>query len=150
MYSKGTPLRTALRTVLFLAIFFIFSSSFAGEVIKEACFKDVCIQAEVADNDLSRRKGLMFKESLSSDQGMLFIFDNEDIHSFWMKNMKFPLDIIWISEDKRTVYIKTDVEPCKEVCNTMIPKEKAKYVLEVNSGFVDTQEIKIGDQVSFN
>ena len=91
----------------------------------------------------------MFKESLSSDEGMLFVFEKEDMHSFWMLNMKFPLEIIWISQEGRVVYIAKSLYPCDEGCESIIPREKARYVLEVNAGFVDKYNVSIGEKVDF-
>jgi hypothetical protein len=105
--------------------------------------------AEVADTDTQRLLGLMFRKNLHPRRGMLFVFDREEPHAFWMKNTLFPLDIIWISQDKIIVDIKTDARPCKDACENFIPKQKAQYVLEVNAGFVKKYNIKITDRVGF-
>jgi uncharacterized membrane protein (UPF0127 family) len=91
----------------------------------------------------------MFRKSLSDNQGMLFVFEREDSYSFWMKNMLIPLDIIWIDKDKRIVDIKTDVLPCKDSCQGIMPQENSRYVLEVNAGFVEKNKVRIGDKVDF-
>lgn len=133
-----------------VALSFIFCSlCFAKDVIKEVCFQDVCIQAEIADTENKRKRGLMFREILSENQGMLFIFEQDDRYNIWMKNMQFALDIIWIGKDKRIVDIRTNVPPCKETCEGLIPQEKAQYVLEVNAGFTQENKIRIGDRVDF-
>lgn len=107
------------------------------------------MQVEIADTESKRQLGLMSRQSMPENQGMLFVFEKEETQSFWMKNMKFPLDIIWISEDKRIVDIKSNVLPCRDSCESIVPQAKAKYVLEVNAGFVERNKIRIGDEVSF-
>ena len=88
-------------------------------------------EVEIADDHKERRQGLMFRESLADDAGMLFVFDETKIYPFWMKNTLIPLHIIWISEDLQVVDVQYAV-PCKqEDCPQYVPKEMAKYVLEI-------------------
>jgi uncharacterized membrane protein (UPF0127 family) len=133
-----------------IILFLIFCSlCWAQPLIKEVCFKNTCVQAEIADTESKRRLGLMFRKNLPENQGMLFIFEREDRYSFWMKNMQISLDIIWIDKDKRIVDIKTNVPPCNDYCEGLTPRDKAQYVLEVNTGFAEKNIIKIGDRVDF-
>lgn len=111
------------------------------------CIKNICIEAEIAATPEARINGLMFRQELEPGKGMLFILGEESKESFWMKNMKFPLDIIWINKDKVIIEISKDARPCLEDCLSISPKEKASYVLEVNSGFCDRFDIKAGDKV---
>ena len=117
--------------------------------IAAVCIKDICIQAEVVSVFAEREKGLMFRESLAVDKGMLFIFEEEGLYSFWMKNMRFPLDIIWLGLNKKIVEIEENVPPCSESCEILSPENKAKYVLEVNAGFTRRNKIKVGEVVRF-
>ena len=108
------------------------------------------IKAEIADNPITKTKGLMFRKSLSENEGMLFVFDDEGHHSFWMMNMSFPLDIIWINGEKKVVYIVKDAKPCGLICKDFYAsEEKAKYVLEVNANFTTKNKIKVGTKVNF-
>ena len=134
--------------VLVLGIVFIIFNSF--KPLKKVCIKDVCIRAELATTDKARRRGLMFRKSMAEDKGMLFIFEQEFLAGFWMKNVRFPLDIIWIDSQKKIVDIYEYALPCKDVCKTISPKANALFVLEVNAGFVKKQGIKIGDSLIFN
>ncbi len=91
---------------------------------------------EVADTYKTRKQGLMYRTSLAENNGMFFVFPQSKAYDFWMPNVSFPLDIVWISEDFKVVDIKT-VPPCEEVetknCPFYTPDGKAKYVLEVNA-----------------
>lgn len=140
-----------IRVLAVTCVFFlsILSRACAGGVSKEVCFKNACVKAEIADSDYTRQMGLMFRQGLSLGQGMLFIFGEEGRHAFWMKNVEFPLDIIWISEEKQVVYMVSGVLPCDGDCETILPNKEAKYVLEVGAGFIEKHDIKIGDEVRF-
>ncbi len=118
----------------------------------EVCFllKDKkCINAEIADTPEKRERGLMYREGLKKDEGMLFVFPEENYYSFWMKNMKFPIDIIWIDGDYRIVHMERDAQPCLDLCRSYSPKEKAKYVLEVEVNFTARNSIGVNSTVNF-
>ncbi len=107
------------------------------------------VYVEIADEPNERSQGLMFRENLEWDRGMFFVFEDERILSFWMKNTLIPLDMLFIDTDFRIVDIKENAPPCKEdPCPSYPSKQSAKYVLEVNSGFVLENNIKIDDMVS--
>lgn len=107
------------------------------------------ITVEVADSMFSKSKGLMFRRSLGKGEGMLFIFDEETRHPFWMFGMRFPIDMIWLDNKKRVVDVTEDAKPCWLLCKVHRPATKARYVIEVNSGFARKNKIKKGDKVSF-
>ena len=107
------------------------------------------IKAEVADSEELRTKGLSERENLPKNKGMLFVFEKADHHQFWMKDMKFSIDIIWINEG-RVVDIVENAKPWeKGEANHKVysPAKSAKYVLEVNAGFVSETKIGIDDEV---
>lgn len=108
------------------------------------------IVVEIADDREELLQGLMFRRNLPADYGMLFIFDRPYKYSFWMQNMQIPLDIIFISEDLKVIQV-FEVPPCKtEPCPTYQPEEAAKYVLEVNRGFSQTNAINPGSSVNLS
>lgn len=108
------------------------------------------ISAELAVTPEERARGLMFRENIAFDQGMLFIFEREDVYSFWMKNMLIPLDLIWLDREKRIVHIERCIPPCKEEpCPSYTPKVPAQYVLELKAGSVERRGIKIFDRLDF-
>ena len=114
--------------------------------IKEACFDERCFEVEIANTDEERQKGLMFRETLDEDKGMLFIFEEEGIYPFWMKNTLITLDIIWINKEGEIVFIANAV-PCEiEPCQIYNPNKEALYVLEVNSGIANEIGLKAGDE----
>jgi hypothetical protein len=133
-----------LAFVFIVFAYIIFKSK---TTIKRVTINNTPIEAEVADTTLKRIKGLMFRESLEKEKGMLFLFDDDGYHGIWMMNMKFPIDIIWIDSDHKIVDIVKNAQPCKVLCPSYKPKEKARYVIEVNAGFTDRHSIKIVDKV---
>ncbi len=92
--------------------------------------------------------GLSGREELEENEGMLFIFERSGNYPFWMKDMNFPIDIIWFDENLKVIYIKKDARPelYPEIYN---PNKEAKYVLEVVSGFSDKNNLKEGDKIKF-
>jgi uncharacterized membrane protein (UPF0127 family) len=109
------------------------------------------ILVEVADTNEARARGLMFREQLATDRGMLFVFDEPAQWVFWMKNTKVPLDILWLGADKRIVDIAEDVPGCiQEPCTQYQPNKDATYVLEVPAGSVKRLKLAKGMQMKFS
>ena len=106
------------------------------------------ILIEIADTREERELGLGKRESLEENHGMLFVFDQPAPYGFWMKDTNFPLDIIWIDQGKRIIYIKEDVQP-SSFPNVYSPTSPARYVLEVNAGYAKAHQIKVGDELYF-
>ena len=105
------------------------------------------IDIEIADDDYQTQTGLMYRNSMDTHQGMLFVFENEEYKSFFMKNTKIPLDIIYINADKKIVSIQKNAKPFDE---TSLPSEApAKYVLEINAGLSDQWNLQSGDKIDF-
>ncbi|HZX14659.1 MAG TPA: DUF192 domain-containing protein [Thermodesulfobacteriota bacterium] len=107
----------------------------------------VRVNIEIADNFEERAKGLMFRDRLPENTGMLFVFENEGNYPFWMMNMRFSLDMIWIDSDGKVVYVAKDVPPCSLSCRAIDPNNNAKYVLEVDAGFADKYGVVEGSFV---
>jgi uncharacterized membrane protein (UPF0127 family) len=109
------------------------------------------LQAEVMVNDEDRAMGLMFRPSLPLDRGMIFVFEASDFHGIWMKNCKFPIDILWLDEEKRIVHVAESVPPCKaEPCPVYSPMRRASYVIELNSGQARREKAALGATVGFD
>jgi hypothetical protein len=143
-------------TIAAVVVFLIFLNS-AKNVEKVDSMKEISqvkignatVKVELANTTLKRIKGLMFRKSLPENEGMLFIFNDDDYYSFWMMNVSFPIDMIWINSDYKVVHIERDAQPCKILCKSYWPQEKARYVLEVNANFTEVHGIKIGSLVKF-
>lgn len=106
------------------------------------------IQIERADTLATRIQGLSGRKSLAPDTGMLFIFEKSDIYGFWMPDMYFAIDIIWIDVQKKIVHIEKNVTP-ESYPKIFKPTTLAQYVLEVPAGFSDQNTIEVGDEVRF-
>lgn len=109
------------------------------------------IYAEVASTPQSRAKGLSGRSHLDPDEGMLFVFEEEGQYGFWMKDMKFPIDIVWINEEGIVVHIERHVSPSSyfdhDPPQTFINKPAAKYVLELADGRAEHYGLYLGTQV---
>lgn len=103
------------------------------------------IDIEIADDEESRATGLMFRDKMDQSEGMLFVFPNEELQSFWMKNTILPLDIIFVNSKMEIVKIQKNAEPySKESLPSVKP---AQYVVEVNAGYCDKLRIKESDKI---
>lgn len=118
----------------------------------KVCTEDKrCINVEIANTLETLEDGLMYRESLDSNSGMLFVFPIEGIYSFWMKNTFIPLDIIWLDSLGKIVYIQKNATPCKtEICESYTTTDYALYVLEINSGKSDELDLNVGDNLEIN
>ena len=115
----------------------------------QVCIKESCFEVELALTDQQRAIGLMNREKLDINKGMLFIFDASNKYGFWMKNTLIPLDIIWIDKYQKVAFISKNTQPCQNnaVCPAIAPDKEALYVLEINAGLVEQNNIQINDQV---
>ncbi|MGR9114652.1 MAG: DUF192 domain-containing protein, partial [Gammaproteobacteria bacterium] len=109
----------------------------------------VLVQVEVADTPETRALGLMHRDELAADSGMLFVFPEEKIHGVWMKNTHIPLDIIFLSAEGEIVSWLQNVPPCVvEDCEIYRSAAPSRYMLEVNAGFIKHWSIRQDDKVS--
>ena len=125
--------------ILFLTISFIVFKYEAWEIENQGpkiCCNNTCFNLEIADNNESHKLWLMYRESLSDDSWMLFIFDKKWTYSFWMKNTLIPLAWIRLDSDLKIVDI-IQMDPCKtEQCPSYKPRSEAQYVLEINQWLI--------------
>jgi len=106
------------------------------------------IQIEIADNDFEQQTGLMYRKQMDTNNGMLFIFDEIKVRSFYMKNTYIPLDIIYIDTDNSIINIAKNTEPLNET--SLFSNSPAKYVLEINAGLSDVWDLKTGDKINYS
>ena len=108
------------------------------------------LQTEVMVKDEDRQMGLMFRPSLPLDRGMLFLFADPGLHTIWMKNCKFPIDILWLDEKRRVVHLEEAVPPCTaDPCPTYEPLRLASYVLELNAHQARREKALVGSVLQF-
>ncbi len=109
--------------------------------------RTLAIEAEVVASSRGRQRGLMYREELADGEGMLFLFDREEEHPFWMKNTKIPLDMIVFDSQHHIVGFVHEAAPFKEDSLTVgLP---SRFVLEVPGGYCKRQSIHRGDRVDF-
>ena len=117
---------------------------------KQVCFSDRCVNVEVVATEETRAKGLQERTSMPVDQGMLFIFQDNGLYDFWMKDTLIPLDMIWINDHLKIVGIKESVLPCDaDPCPEYKAAGLSRYVLEVNAGYASIYGLKVGDEAVF-
>ncbi len=148
-FSKG---RTERRLFL-LFLLFLWSPSWNPEVFSQSLdkiplyIKHLEIRVEVARTPEERAVGLMERRRLAKDEGMLFIFEREEVHSFWMKNTRIPLSIAFIDKEGKILRI-TDMKPM--TLESHSPPGPILYALEMNQGWFAARGIRVGDVVRFS
>lgn len=106
------------------------------------------IEIEIADTEDLRVQGLMHRTQLAESQGMLFVYPDQAVRGVWMKNTLLPLDVLFLSADGKIVSILHRLTPCaKEPCTVYTSTTDAMYMLEVNAGFVDRHQLKVGQDL---
>ena len=109
---------------------------------------DTAVLARVADTESTRIRGLSGTHSLNEDQAMLFVFDRASDWSIWMKDMRYPIDVIWIDETKTVVDFTSNLTPASYP-HSFKPGRPALYVLEVPSGFASRHSVRLGTRADF-
>ena len=165
MQTLSTPIQ--LKKIIppwfsFLFLFLMFLSSVAYKEIENVLAQEqkqnqtalvtvggVNLITSLSTTPDAQSKGLAIRDSLNENEGMLFIFETPQKYSFWMKDMKFPIDIIWINQDGKIVHIEKNLPPCVFLlpCPSYAPKDDSLYVLEVVSNFTNKFNINVGDPV---
>ncbi len=108
------------------------------------------VTAELAVTEEDRARGLMFRQTLNTDEGMLFVFQKDEYNSFWMKNTLIPLDMVWLDSSRRIIFIAENVPPCKaEPCPSYGPDLPSRYVLELKAGKAREIGLKVMDRLGF-
>lgn len=105
--------------------------------------------ATIADRESTRMKGLSGSESLPSDHAMVLVFDTSSRWGIWMKDMQYPIDVVWLNESKKVVDFVMNV-PADSYPKVFTPKEDARYIVELKSGTIKTKEIRVGQEAVFS
>jgi uncharacterized protein len=106
------------------------------------------VRVEIADDEKDRERGLMFRQHLDEDAGMIFVFSASQVVYFWMKNTRIPLDMIFADQDGKVVGIVAEAKPYS--LQSVGPGLPAQYVLEVNGGFCQRHGVMVGDWLRFS
>lgn len=106
-------------------------------------------KVELADNPSERERGLMYRDQMAADAGMLFLFDRQEPQAFWMKNTRIPLDILYYDESWTLVAWSLNTPPCSlgDQCPSYPSRKPARYVLELNAGTIDKIGAQLGDKL---
>ena len=136
-----------------LAVFFLSRNTNPKKIIETKDIQYVEIGGQKIKVDLAitpqeQTRGLSGRVGLKDNEGMLFIFQKPGKNFFWMKEMNFPIDMIWLGDDFKVIYIKKNATP-ESYPEVFGPTEDTKYVLEVLSGFSEKNNLKTGDLVKF-
>jgi uncharacterized protein len=145
------------KIILILICIFLIGIYFYPKKIKSPtsdCFVDIKlgeaeVYSKVSKTEKERKQGLSGTKQLKEGEGMLFIFPEEDKHSFWMKDMNYSIDVIWFDKENKVSFVEKDFNPesFPKVVTPLIP---GKYVLEVPSGFFKSNNLKIGDKLEIS
>ena len=134
-------------TILIFAIFVFAGSLFLAQknnnFYKKISLGDVVLKTEIALSPLEKQKGLSGRNYMGENNAMLFVFSQPDLYPFWMKDMKFPIDIIWLDDNLKIINVEKNVSP-KTYPEEFLPHLPAKFVLEVNGGWSDKNKTKEG------
>lgn len=109
----------------------------------------VTFQVVVADDESERQQGLGSRTAVTDGEGMLFVFPRDAQWAIWMKDMKIPIDIVWLDFNKQVIHVEQSVQP-ETYPARFSPPSNARYVLELTSGMVEKAAIKPGVTVQFN
>ena len=131
------------------AVVLIWPHKPADTYLKLLKVNGIDLHVYVAKSPEEWQRGLSGLSGLAQDSGMLFIFNEPGVYYMWMKDMKFPIDIIWIDDNFRIIYIKENARP-ESYPERFGPKHQIRYVLEVNAGWIERNKIEIGQKIVYN
>lgn len=144
---------TALKNTSGTSRLFVFDGISYQKEVPSSIFKKIMVGqhvffAKIADTESTRAQGLSGVSNMSDDAGMLFVFETTGTHGFWMKDMKFPLDLIWIDDALKIVGISEHILPetYPQIFSSNAP---IRYVLEINAGIASENGLRVGDLITF-
>lgn len=120
------------------------------EAVSKVCFETACFDVKLAKTPDQRRVGLTQTPLLKKEEGMLFLYASKGYYSYWMKGMSYPIDILWLDENRKVVTLQEGVPPCVlEDCPLYSSNHPALYVLEISAGAAKNYNISYGSQARF-
>ena len=141
---KFIPAAAGFAVIFLITFYFFMQNDEAG--LQKIKIGGAEIAVEIADTYAERKLGLSGRDSLAEDRGMLFVFESEAALSFWMKDMRFAIDIIWLDKNSVVVDITQNAAP-ESYPQKFSPKSPPKYALEVPAGFAKKHGIATGDKM---
>lgn len=106
------------------------------------------VQTEIAVTAADRETGLMYRQQLAEDSGMLFVFEERHPIRVWMKNTLLPLDILFLDQNAQVIDLVENLQPCHQVnCPVYTSRQAASFMLELNAGYVRSHQLQIGDSL---
>ena len=143
MISKQLCLSLLLILVIISLVLFAKPSSYQAQLADQA------YSLEIVDTAAERQQGLSGRQSLKTKHGLLFVYPELGDHGIWMKDMNFAIDIIWLNDHQQVVGLASDVQPSSYPRVWRVPR-LSQYIIEINSGQIDSLGLTIGDQVDLN
>ncbi len=145
-----------IKTTVFIIALIILSSIFAFCFLYEQDSQKMIevnhykLTVDISKNYEELGKGLSGRKSLQENEGMLFVFPEEGFRAFWMVDMNFPLDIIWMNKNCKVVYIAKNLPPCEDrrTCPLVRPYKSSQYVLETVAGFTEKHQVYVGESLN--
>lgn len=139
---------TSLASPLFALLLFLSAAAPGPRYGRVVTPGATTLRVELAETPEARARGYMFRDRVGPEDGMLFVFDREDVYPFWMKNTRIPLDILWIGADGVVVHVASRVAPCTaDPCPEVAPVAAARYVLELAAGRAEALAIRPGTEL---
>ena len=157
---KSSCYRNLLSSGIVLLLFVIFANPVSRQRLECLYFHtpvnstvrvgNRTVIVETVESEMKQAKGLGDRPCIKDNQAMLFVFDRQDTmeHCFWMKDMRFPIDIVWLSSEKQVIHVVSDVEPATYPAS-FCPGEASRYVFEVKSGQAAKLGLTVGTRLSF-
>lgn len=133
-------------SVIFAAIIVISSSSQPKTIVRVG---DAVVTATIAQTPASRTQGLSGTTQLGAGEALLMVFPNDGIWKIWMKDMNYPIDILWLDADKKIIYIVKNAPPEAGTSVVYEPESPARYIVELSAGTVDRAVVAIGQTTMF-
>jgi hypothetical protein len=151
MILMANYLIAGLIAIILISFVMLAIGKFQSQKFVAVKIGNATVSAELADTEPKQIRGLMFRDNLQKDGGMLFTFPREGRHGIWMMNMSMPIDIVWLDSDKRVVDVEENAPPCDAllICKSYSPESNDMYVLEVAAGYAKRHGIKKGTKASF-
>jgi len=152
--NKKNLLKWGLVIIFIIAFVFLFrgkqdhASNLEVNNIKYVKIAGQVLKVDLALTPETQSLGLSGRNILKEDEGMLFIFEKSALYYFWMKDMNFPIDMIWIDENLQVIYVKKNAQP-ESFPETFGSTKKSRYVLEVVAGFSEKNNLKERDRIEF-